>query len=367
MSNPFETIGYINPNNFCGREKELSALLLDIDNGANKTLLSKRRMGKTALLYHLKHELGKQKRRMIIVDLYATNNIKEFINALVRELIKELNKKKSVFDKFIHALAHLRPVTTVDSMGNLGLEFNFIDSSHATSTLQDIFELLRKEKESFIIAFDEFQQIADYPENTEALLRTEIQKTAKHRFIFSGSSEHVLLQMFSDKKRPFYQSTNILYLEEIDRETYRLFIKRKFKKVKRNISEESIEEIFNWSRVHTFYTQKLCHDLYATQKMNIVLNDVYEEEYRILKERESEFALLTSLLVKKQFKILKAVSKEGAAIRPTSAAILKKYDLGASSSVKTAINSLLKKDFLYRRDGQYFVYDVFFNNWLKTL
>ena len=50
-----------------------------------------------------------------------------------------------------------------------------------------------------------------------------------------------------------------------------------------------------------------------------------------------------------------------------SAAFMKKYDLPTSSSIKTALDTLLEKELLYRLESGYIIYDTFFELWLKQL
>ena len=47
------------------------------------------------------------------------------------------------------------------------------------------------------LAIDEFQQIAEYPEKgVEALLRSHIQFMSQVNFIFPGSKQHIMREMF---------------------------------------------------------------------------------------------------------------------------------------------------------------------------
>ena len=93
-----------------------------------------------------------------------------------------------------------------------------------------------------IVAIDEFQQIAKYPEkNIEALLRTHIQKIENSNFIFAGSERHMMQEMFLSSSRPFYHSADILELKAIAPEIYIPFIADHFQKRKRHIEIENIE------------------------------------------------------------------------------------------------------------------------------
>jgi len=51
--NPFPTTGYIGKEYFCDRETELTTLKNLVENGVNTTLISPRRLGKSALIHRL--------------------------------------------------------------------------------------------------------------------------------------------------------------------------------------------------------------------------------------------------------------------------------------------------------------------------
>ena len=57
IANPFLTIGYHSHSYFCDREDELNILRKNVKNGIHTTLISARRLGKTALIYWLFEDL----------------------------------------------------------------------------------------------------------------------------------------------------------------------------------------------------------------------------------------------------------------------------------------------------------------------
>jgi predicted AAA+ superfamily ATPase len=62
ISNPFVITGYISPDYFCNRINESEKLRKAVSSGRNVTLISLRRMGKTGLLKHFKHQLEKREK-----------------------------------------------------------------------------------------------------------------------------------------------------------------------------------------------------------------------------------------------------------------------------------------------------------------
>ena len=78
-------------------------------------------------------------------------------------------------------------------VGNAAMEFwNLGDIKSPETTLDEIFHYLAVSDKPCIIAIDEFQQVAQYPEkNTEAFVCvTYVQHCDKAHFIFAGS--HVI-------------------------------------------------------------------------------------------------------------------------------------------------------------------------------
>lgn len=57
MYNPFTTTGYVAPEYFCDREIETGKIIEAITSNRNLTLISLRRMGKTALLKQISYLL----------------------------------------------------------------------------------------------------------------------------------------------------------------------------------------------------------------------------------------------------------------------------------------------------------------------
>lgn len=369
IHNPFRISGYISPKYFCGREDETQELLSAIQNQRNITLFSHRRMGKTGLIHHVMHELKNEKQvSAFYMDIMSTANINEFINQFGKAVVGKIESKgTNIMKKIGHFFSHLRPVITYDSLdGSPMVTFNIQSESDARSALQQIFLYLEKQNQQIVIFIDEFQQITTYPEaNVEAFLRSFVQNVSNVNFVFSGSHQHLLLSMFGDHSRPFYQSTELMCLHPIPEQVYIDFMFKHFKADKRKIDKESARHILELTRYHTFYVQYLCNKLYA-QKHDQISIEVINLVFRnILKENESLYYNFRNLLTDQQWGLLKAIAKEDKVEQPTSKDFIKKYNLNTPSTVKTALDSLLKKEMIFEDKGAYHVYDVFLSRWLQ--
>jgi AAA+ ATPase superfamily predicted ATPase len=266
--NPFLTIGYESREYFCDREYELNILTKYIKNSINMTLISERRLGKSALIYRLFDDLEQDNYACIYVDIYACTQLKDFTETLALSIFNKFPQKRGIGLRFLDFLKKLRPVISYDSLsGQPEITFDFAQPREYEHTLRSLFQFLDNQQTQIVLAIDEFQQISDFPErNIEALLRTLIQTMKYTQFIFSGSKKHLMLEMFNTANRPFFSSAQVIGLAEIPADSYKAFIREKFEKRHRTIDDDAIDFILSWTLSHTYYTQIICNTAFASGK-----------------------------------------------------------------------------------------------------
>ena len=158
---------------------------------------------------------------------------------------------------------------------------------------------------------DEFQSIADYGDrNVEALLRSHIQQLTSVHFIFSGSQRHVLENMFASANRPFYQSTQIMNLYEIQEESYYEFAKEKLSDHGQQLNADAFGYLYQKLAGHTWYVQVLLNCLYESGERLISLDVIDDTLTRIVDENEATFQTFMRLVTPSQAKLLKAIANE---------------------------------------------------------
>lgn len=372
--NPFYLIPHTPEPYFCDRKKETEDIIRLLDNGANITLISPRRYGKTGLIYHVFDKLSDRKKapELFYVDIYSTNSVDDFL-AVFAESIARVLKKESLVKSFLKFLGRIRPVISQDPFsGESKFSFMLDTDADRRYSLKALLGYLESRPAKVIVAIDEFQQIRDYEGlSMEALLRTYIQPLTNVQFIFSGSRKHVMADMFTSEKSPFYESAASYSLNKIDREVYAQFITEQFKKQNKSITMEAVDYILDWTRCHTFYTQSLCNRVFSAIRGEAGLLDVLVAVDAILKESCDTFLERRALLTPKQWKFLIAIAKEGEVSEPTGAAFLQKYGLGAPSTAARLLTALTEKELLLETKtltgNSYCVYNVFFSRWLERL
>ena len=373
LQNPFLISGYTTPELFCDREKETTALVSAIKNHRNVTLFSYRRLGKTALIKHVFHKLQATKKySCFYIDVYSTQNLTEFVNQLGTAIVGKLDSTPSkAFQNIAEIFKSFRPLLQFDELtGAPSVSFDFKNNSDLQKSIGSIFNYLQKKGKNkrIVIAIDEFQQITNYPEkNVEALLRSYIQPLNNISFVFLGSHKHLLHSMFTDVRRPFYQSTELMQLNKIGADKYGEFIKSVFAKYKRKIEPEALEKILEWGALHTFYVQFICNKLFSEQHKTYTLDHVHGVLYAILKEQELWFITNKKLLTEQQFQLIKAIAKENGIRKTFSKGFILKHKLSTAPTVARGLKALYDAELIYDDEVGYYVYDVFFAQWLKRI
>ncbi len=369
MDNPFYISSYFTPEYFCDREKETAKLKGAMENGRNVVLLSLRRMGKTGLIKHLFYKLKKENGvHVIYMDIVNARSTHEFSNILANAVFDAFStKSKRIYDNVLKFFTRFSPVLSYDSVtGVPSISLTFTDEHKTETSVAGILDYLEKQNKPVIVAIDEFQQIVNFEnKGFEAFLRSHIQHLNNVRFIFSGSQQHILTDMFSSYSRPFYQSGDYLKLERIPKDVYAGFIVRKFSETKKTINVDDVLQVLEWLDVYTFYVQNFFNKLWFISGRTVTGKDIDKTKRYVLDEHDFIYSNMSNILSGVQYKILIAIALNGGVEKPTSKDFIKKYDLGTTSTVSSAMKILEEKELIYKENGKFEIYDVFFAKWLE--
>lgn len=370
IENPFLITGYKSPEYFCDRKQETADLMETLRNGRNITLTSPRRMGKTGLIKHCFNLLKEQDQSIAIIyiDLFPTENLADFTQAFASAVLGQLDSNPmKLLKKTTEFFKALRPTITYDDITGKPKVSMDIAKGTESHSIEQVFQYLKQTGKNCYIAFDEFQQIACYPEkNIEALLRSYVQDLHNVHFIFSGSQSHMLQEMFLSPKRPFYQSTAGKTIGTINEEAYYQFASGFFQNQGRELPDDIFHDIYQRHEGHTWYIQMILNRLYSKRTRVIDYGLAQECVSDIITENEYYYQRLLRAYAKGQANLLKAIAKEKKVSEILSGSFISKYGLTATSSVKSALKRMLDDEIVYQSDDGYMIYDRFFGEWLSS-
>jgi len=372
-TNPFIVTGKIEPQYFCDRVQESARLIKSITNENNMVIISPRRMGKTGLIQfcYEKFEIADEYYTFFI-DILHTSSLREFTYLLGREIYETLlPRSRKMSDLFIRTLKSISGKFGFDPIsGTPTFNVELGDIDRPEYTLDEIFRYLADADKPCVVAIDEFQQIAKYPEkNIEALLRTHIQKLRNCHFIFAGSERHMMQEMFMSAARPFYHSADMLELKAIVPNIYIPFIIGHFEKRNRRITTANVEKVYNLFKGHTYYIQKTFNEAFADtlEGEECTLETIQTAIDNMIASNDTIFREILSNIPEKQKALLYAIAKDGEATRITSAEFIKRHSLTSASSVQSAMKKLLEKDIITEINKVFSVTDKLFAMWMNRL
>lgn len=370
MINPFYFGNEVYDDDFCNRTQELEELKKDCASGQNLLLYAPRRFGKTSLLKKLKQDLEiKDEYKIIYVDLFSISTVEEFIQKYFSLIVQCFENDSSKVMELFKNILKIRPniTMTMNSNGEISYALS-ITQKEQIQTLEDILNLplvyAKKFNKKLIIIFDEFQEIEQL--EVEKKLRSVIQTHSREiAYLFSGSKKSILDQMFNDKSRAFYKSVKHFHIQEIVLNDWQKFISDKFIKSKKNINEKYILEIYNITEGYPYYMQQIM-SLIWDKTSKKVTDDIIKSSLRLIIEREYDlYSLIWTGLTPNQKNSLKYILLcDG--LNLYSNDNIRQSNL-AATTLKSTLESLLKKDICDKKDDKYYIVDPFMKYWLENL
>ena len=365
LKNPFLIRGYAGAEYFCDREVETRKLISAFENDRDVTLIAPRRFGKTGLIHHTFSNLPEEY-VSIYLDIFSTRTLSDFTSLFASAVVGALDTKvETAMSAVARFFRSCRPTVTPQEDGMPKFSFDIAPTT-AEMTLKEVFAYLKSKDRRVVVAIDEFQQVAEYPEKgVEALLRSEIQFLPNVRFVFAGSRKHMMEEMFASPKRPFYQSTQIMSLREISRDIYSSFAEKFFKDAGRCYNSEMFSIVYDRFEGITWYIQAVMNRIWESGdglegegQIDAAVNSLVEDQELVFHD------LLRSQSEGSQ-SMLRAIAKEGVVPKPTSGAFVASSGMRAASSAAFALNDLKNHDLVYETDSGWTVYDRLFGIWLR--
>jgi len=341
-----------------------------IKSDRNVVLYAWRRLGKTAIIKQLFNDLEDSgEYECVYADLMVTQSIQEATEVITKAVFNRFGKTSAGITSAIQRL-----------LSKVGVSLHF----NETSGVPEIFfglqrpkseklsfdalgDFLSNRKKRVVVALDEFQQVISYENvNAEVVFRNWMQEFPGIRFIYSGSHRSLMTSMFSEKNRPFYNSSQLLPLEPISKEDYEGFIIKHFSESEKTIDSATISELYEWARGQTYTVQRVCNSLFDYYEEATVEN-LQNVFVKLIDQDKPMFASFQKMLTKVQWRVLKSIAKEEPLENPLGKDFIQKYELGASSSVQVALKALQKKEIIIKEGEKFLVHDVMLARWLQTL
>ena len=357
--------------NFTDRIAETKRLKRDFENGQNVVLISPRRMGKTSLVRRVISQIDTDQIAVVHLDIYDCRTEYEFYNKFATAVLRQASGKGELMLRNIKEfLTRLTPKISfgIDPTNEMSVSLGIAPEDYSPEEILQLPEkMAHKMGKHIVVCIDEFQQIGNFPDSIEVQkrIRGVWQLQEEVSYCLYGSKKHMLTDLFQNKRMPFYQFGDIRFLQPIALADWIPFIRGKFEEKGLSISDEQITRICETVEYQSSYVQQLawnvmlcCDKVVDEEAMTEALDD-------LIGQNSTLFLQQTEGLSSYQMNFLKALAA-GETGDFTSAAILKKYNLGSKSNISRLTDTLIKKELIEKSGRTVTIADPVFRLWMRT-
>lgn len=355
--------------NFTDRVKETRRLKMDFENGQNVILLSARRMGKTSLVQKVANEINSATIKVVYMDIYDCRNDHDFYQKFATEVLRAAASRSEQLLEYVKQfLSNLVPKVsfspTPDTDFSFSLGLNLKDYDDPSEILNLPERIAQQTGKHIVICIDEFQQIGEMPDSLtiQKRLRSVWQLQQNVSYCLFGSKKHMLLRLFKDRRKPFYQFGDTMELGPIPTEDWVPFIRQKFESRGIAITHEQAARICTLVRNYSSYVQQLAWNVMLNCDEVVTDADIDEAMDETIRQNITLYQEQIKDLSSYQMNFLRAIC-HGIHSGFTSKDILERFSLGAKSNVNRLHTSLIEKELIESVDGELHFMDPVLGTW----
>ncbi len=350
MVNPFKFGTVVENSFFTDRQNELQHIKSVLNSENHLILISPRRFGKTSLVVKA---LRESNHKHIMLNLQSVVSTEDFAARLLKEIFKIYK-----FEKVKHFIKNFRIVPTI-SLNPMtdGVDVSIMPMVDNRVLIEDVFALLQaiaSEEDRLIVVLDEFQEIKSIDKNLDRLLRSIMQLHKNINYLFLGSQESMMREIFEKKKSPFFHFGQLLHLDKIPYDDFKLYLLERLSFV--DNADEICNEILAFTKCHPYYTQQLASQVWEIGRKGEMDNIVNEAIARLLEFHDLNFERIWLNFNNTDKRILMWLANNN-----------KPYALMgiAQSTISSSLKRMLKDGYVIKT-AEYEVEDPFFRNWILS-
>lgn len=370
VNKPFAYGTFVSGDNFTDREKETSDLLMNFRHGINTILISPRRMGKTSLVHKAVSLIGTDNIIPVFIDIYDCRDEYELYNrfssAVIRAASSTIDAAIKTVAEFIGRVTpkiSVSPTIENEYSISLGLTPRMIDPEEILNLPQ---RLAEKRGKHLLICIDEFQQIGEFADslNVQKRMRGVWQCQQDVSYCLFGSKKHMLENIFQNRRMPFFQFGQMIYLGKISAEDWTSYIVSRFSACGKKITAELARKTCEIVECYSSYVQQLAWNLFVETETMADDGGLNAATLRLMAQNNSFFTEQIRTLTGYQINFLKAVCS-GVHSGFSSGKVLSQWNIGTKSNVSVLKKSLIESELIEEREGGIFLADPVFGLWLK--
>lgn len=356
--------------NFTDRVKETKRLKLDFENGINVILVSPRRMGKSSIVKRVKSEMTNPGIKIVLMDIYDCRSEYDFYNRFASAIIKETSTKtEQILENIKRFLVRLTPkiAFSPEPMSEVSLSLGITPQNYQPEEILQLPEMIAQEQGvHLVVCIDEFQQIGEFSDSlaVQKRLRGVWQHQRNVSYCLFGSKKHLMTKLFQNRKMPFYQFGETMFLDKIPTSDWIAYICSRFVKQGKQISEELAQKICETVENNSSYVQQLAWNVFAETNKEATIEDFENGVQALMAQCSGLFEQQIMGLTFYQLNFIRAIC-DGVHTDFGSKAILENYNLGTKSNITRIKTTLRDRELIDITQDGVFLEDPVFRMWIK--
>src|SRR5438270_10972406 len=244
----FPTDQPIPASQMIGREADVREVTRALEAGSNLIVAGPRRTGKTSVCDAAVGQLAKRGFYVVSIDLFRVATAAEFAETLVaatlsnrsalRRVIHQTRRAGRVVADALHTSA------VIKSKAQLGEELEIVFTPGLAGLDPDRYldyalalpgRIAEADRKEVVVFFDEFQEIGGphqpygNPDRLTKRMRAIFQRTSGVSYLFAGSLEHLMRDLFTPSDRALHQFGGFHDLRPIDHQAWAAGLNERFK------------------------------------------------------------------------------------------------------------------------------------------
>ena len=356
--------------NFTDRGKETKRLKMDMENGINVILVSPRRIGKSSLVRKVAKEMNNPKIKIVYMDIYDCRDEYSFYNRFATEILKQTaTKAEQVIENIKRFLVRLTPkiAFSPEPLSEYSLSLGITPQNYQPEEILQLPEIIgQAQGVHIVVCIDEFQQIGEMTDtlSIQKRLRGVWQHQRNVSYVLFGSKKHLMTRLFQNRRMPFFQFGEMMFLDKIPTDDWVPFILSRFESQGKQISEKLAKKICETVEGNSSYVQQLAWNVMTETDKVTTEEDFLRAVDSLLAQCSALFEEQLKGLTSYQLNFLRALS-DGVTSDFGSKSILEAYRLGSKSNISRIKSSLQDKEIVdFTKDAGYWE-DPVFKIWLR--
>ena len=353
MNNPFKFGTLVDGPFFTDRIEELRQIGQFLKGENHLILISPRRFGKSSLVRKAVLSSG---RPFVWVNMQQVVSREDFAEKLLKSVFKQYK-----FERVKNFLRNFRVIPSVSMnpvTDEMSVSFQpMVDSKAVFEDALSLLEKISSPSNRLIVVFDEFQDILEIDSHIDKELRSIMQEQTGLNYIFLGSQESMMSDIFEQPKSPFYHFGQLMRLDRIPKDDMMDYLRSNFSSSTTH-ADQIANAIIAFTDNHPYYSQQLAFTVWDMIALGKESDHIVDDAIQtIVQAHDLDYERLWTTFNKTDQMVLRMVCQRQ---NPVASRSL------PTSTITRSINRLMKRGYLLRAGkGIYLMEDPFFRKWIN--